>query len=282
MLQNERFGTDLKKFIPYATIIDQSKTSDQYFRLFDVPEKLYLGKNSFRIRVNKETLAKGALVYIDVVDANGGIIFHEVSQLIGEDGSRLIVIYIYEDTPPGEATIYIGSRATYDVKNNKKIPYSNDASSTDFIDFPNIIWTGKVVAIPTAQTNNEIIFADAPKVKIKERFEQFLSNTVSENRKLLKSGSWSVTIQPTVTAYEYSDKSKFAPQLNETSANVILDPRVEGSQAESNQRLLPLYSELTVLKDEVGNFTESTAPAIGSTFSNSICINDSESFVVNC
>ena len=256
MLQNERFGTDLKKFISYAKIIDQSKTSDQYFRLFDVPEKLYLGKNSFRIRVNKDTLAKGALVYIDIVDANGGIIFHEVSQLTGEDGSRLIVVHIYEDTPPGEATIYLGSRATYDVKNNKPIPYSNDPSSTDFIDFPNIIWAGKVVVIPTAQTNNEIIFADAPKVKIQERFEQFLTNSGGENRKVFNSGSWSVTIQPTITAYEYTDKSKFAPQLNETSANVILDPRIEGGQAESNQKLLPLYSELTVLKDEVGNFTD--------------------------
>jgi hypothetical protein len=256
MLQNERFGTDLKKFIPYVKIIDQSKTSDQYFRLFDVPEKLYLGKNSFRIRVNKDTLAKGALVYIDVVDANGGIIFHEVSQLIGEDGSRLIVIHIYENTPPGEATIYIASRAIYDVKNGTTLNYSNDASSTDFIDFPNIIWAGKVVVIPTAQTNNEVIFADAPKVKIRERFEQFLSNTGGGNRKVFNSGSWLVTIQPTITAYQYSDKSKFAPQLNETSANVILDPRVQGGQAESNQRLLPLYSELTVLKDEIGNFTQ--------------------------
>ena len=78
MIQNERFGTGLKQYLPYAKIIDQTKTSDQYFRLFDVPDKLYVGKNSFRIRINRNTLVQGSLLYIDVVDSTGEIIYHEI------------------------------------------------------------------------------------------------------------------------------------------------------------------------------------------------------------
>jgi len=256
MLQNERFGTGLKQYIPYATILDQSKTSDQYFRLFDVPEKLYVGKNSFRIRINKDTLVKGSLVYIDIVDSNGEIIFHEIADIIGEDGSRLIVVHIYEDTPPGEATIYIGSRASKDVTRNIPLPYSNDPSSTDYIDFPNIIWAGKVVVIPTNENENEIIFAKAPQIKVKERFETYKSYASTENRKMSVSGSFNVSITPTTTAYEYSDSSKSGNKVAENSIEVILDPSIDGNEATSRQKSIPQYAELTSLYDAGGNFTE--------------------------
>jgi hypothetical protein len=257
MIQNERFGTGLKDYLPYTKIVDQTKTSDQYFRLFDVPDKLYVGKNSFRIRINRDTLVKGSLLYIDIVDSNGEIIFHEITELIGEDGSRLIVVHVYEDTPPGEATIYIGGRASYDTKNQRQLAYSTDpAAGVDFIDFPNLIWKGKVVVIPTNETENELIFAKPPIVKVKERFEEYKTLTPGEKRKIDISGSFNVSINPIVTAYEYSDSSKSGNKLSENSLQVILDPIISDSTAQSRQESIPQYSEIPTLYDANGNFTE--------------------------
>lgn len=259
MIQNERFGTGLKEYLPYAKIIDQSKTSDQYFRLFDVPDKLYVGKNSFRIRINKDTLVKGSLLYIDVIDSAGGVIYHEVTDLTGEDGSRLIVVHVYEDTPPGEASIYIAGRASYDVKNRKQLSYSNDpASSIDYIDFPNIFWRGKVVVIPTEETENEIIFAQAPTIRVKERFEEYKTYQSGTDRKVEVTGSLKVSINPVLTSYDYSDSSKSGTKISENNLQVILDPKIleSGNTAETKQISISRYSDVPTLYDANGNFTE--------------------------
>ncbi len=257
MIQNERFGTGLKDYLPYTKIVDQTKTSDQYFRLFDVPDKLYVGKNSFRIRINRDTLVKGSLLYIDIVDSTGEIIFHEITELTGEDGSRLIVVHVYEDTPPGEATIYIGGRASYDTKNRRQLSYSTDpASGVDYLDFPNLIWAGKVIVIPTNETENEIIFAKPPTIKIKERFEEYRTYSPTEKRKIEVSGSLKVSINPIVSAYEYSDISKSGTKTSENSLQIILDPIITDASAESRQESIPQYSDIPTLYDANGNFTE--------------------------
>lgn len=259
MIRNQRFGTGLKEYLPYVKIIDQSKTSDQYFRLFDVPDKLYVGKNSFRIRANKNTLVQGSLLYIDIVDSTGEIIYHEITDLVGEDGSRLIVAHIYEDTPPGEATIYIGGRASYDVKNQRELSYSKDpATTTEYIDYPNIIWRGKVVVVPTMETDNEIIFARPPKIKIRERFEEYNSYQSAPDRLMKISGPFNVSISPVITAYDYSDTSKSGIRISENSLNIILDPEISkvDNTAESKQISIDRYSEVATLHDSAGNFTE--------------------------
>lgn len=252
MLQYNRFGAGLQKYLPYITVHDQTKTSDSYFRLFDVPDRLYVGRNSFRIRANSGTLARGAMIYIDVVDSTGKIIYHEVTDFIGEDKSRVVVIHVYENTPPGEATIYIASRAKVDVRTGRQLPISNDPLSMDHIDYPNLMWTGKVVVIPTAQNDDEILFKAPPKVTAKERFEYYKVASNSTNRKKSVSGSmWlspKLTLDSVVGTYQYSNDSRFATRYKEEGKNVILDPIDTGDVLQNNQVILPEYSSTSVVK----------------------------------
>tara|TARA_R100000951_G_scaffold16756_2_gene13348 strand:+ start:45341 stop:50557 length:5217 start_codon:yes stop_codon:yes gene_type:complete len=247
MLQNARFGTGLNKYVKYINIFDNSKTSDQYFRLFDVPDKLYTGTNSFRIRANLDSLVRGSLIYIDIIDSTGKVIYHEIADFVGEDQSRLIIAHIYENTPPGEATIFIAGRTSRNATTGERIPYTTKPGEFNHIDFPNVMWSGKVIIIPNQQNNDEILFGKPPTVSSVERFEFYNKYTGAVDRKIIESGSHQFALRSVVGAYEYSNTSRYATRGREGGVNTILDPVTANGKISSNQTLIPLYSDLATL-----------------------------------
>ena len=251
MLQNNRFGNNLANYRNDIPIIDTSVTSDQYFRLFNVPDKLYVGKNSFRMRANMDALVKGSNIYVDIVDSTGKIIYHEFADFIGKDKSRLIVAHIYENTAPGEATIYIAGRTKVDMRNGRQIPYqTNNANSTTHIDYPNIMWIGKVVVVPNEQNNDEVFYITPPIVTTYERKEYYnkLVNPAERIKTLAGVGSQSISLQSVTQGNTYSNTSKYSTKFDENTKQVDLDPKQSGGGVQSNFQSIPLYRELSIIK----------------------------------
>jgi hypothetical protein len=138
---------------------DTSLTSPDYFQISEFPIRLTAGKNLFKLRGNPQNLKVGGVLGIEILDYNGDPIYHEVVDYIDEDKSRVIAIYIYEDTSPGDCTITLLSEAV--TINNTIVP-------AEWQNKPNIRWTRSVSVNPNVSNVSEIIFETEPELIVEE------------------------------------------------------------------------------------------------------------------
>jgi hypothetical protein len=138
---------------------DTSLTSPDYFQISEFPIRLTAGKNLFKLRGNPQNLKVGGVLGIEILDYNGDPIYHEVVDYIDEDKSRVIAIYIYEDTSPGDCTITLLSEAV--TINNIIVP-------AEWQNKPNIRWTRSVSVNPNVSNVSEIIFETEPELIVEE------------------------------------------------------------------------------------------------------------------
>ena len=97
------------------------------------------GKNLIKIQASAGVLVENAEIYIEVLDFNGNPIYVQPLRYIEKDGTRVISIYVYPDTSPGPATVYLASRALVNVETGEQIPFSRDFNSPNFYQIPNVI-----------------------------------------------------------------------------------------------------------------------------------------------
>ena len=119
----------IKKYAPeqklssYQTfIVDENPNSD-YFRITEFKDTFTGGKNGFLIE-GSEYLKESTEIKIDILDVNGNPIYYEPGNGIPEyyEGiSKLIAVYIYEDTPIGLGKITVlGELKEYDDNGVKR------------------------------------------------------------------------------------------------------------------------------------------------------------------
>jgi len=163
---------NLEKF--QYVYIDQSPTSNRLFGIIDFPDKLTAGKNLFKIRMQNNRFVDNCKIYIDIVDFNGNAIYYEPLRYIEKDGTRVVSIYIYPDTPPGIATVNVAARLEINVvetgvyRPGQRIPFSEDPASPDYYNIPNVLWQREVTVSPSATNTSELIFVEQPSVTITE------------------------------------------------------------------------------------------------------------------
>ena len=138
---------------------DTTLTSPDYFQISEFPNRLTAGKNLFKLRGNAQNLKVGGVLGIEILDYNGDPIYHEVVDYIDEDKSRVIAIYIYEDTSPGDCTITLLSEAV--TINNISVP-------AEWQNKPNVRWTRSVSVNPNVSNVSEIIFETEPELVVEE------------------------------------------------------------------------------------------------------------------
>lgn len=149
---------------------DQSEYSPQIFDITDYPSRLTAGKNILRFRGNSANLAQNAPLDIEILDYNGEPIYHEVTNYIAEDKSRVVVIYIYPDTSPGPATLTLLTEVQF--INGQQVP--SEWSGTF-----NVHWTKTVYVNPTLINESEIIFEELPTIEIEEQIGVQLNRNYS-------------------------------------------------------------------------------------------------------
>ena len=147
------------EFIP-VLYEDPSLTSPDYFQISEFPTKLTAGKNLFKLRGHPTNLRVGGALGIEVLDYNGNPIYSEVINFIEEDKSRVIAIYIYDDTSPGDCTVTLVAEASV---------VEGAIPPTEYQGKVNVRWSRSVPVNPNVSNNSEIIFDKLPEVTVSEQ-----------------------------------------------------------------------------------------------------------------
>ena len=260
MIKFTRHGNGLADYISSIDFIDTDQFSKNYFRILDFPTRMFVGKNSFRMSGNRDSLVGGSRIYIDIVDANGNIIYHEVLDVINKDKSRSVVTYVYDDTPTGEATVYVAGRVTRDPITGQDIPYSNSPVDKDYLHTPNIAWTSKLSIVTNKKSDVEVFYTKEPKIVYSEKLAIFREISGSASRLVTVSGSGNDTLATLSRTLpnQYSKTSVFQTSYIDNSKRVRNIPSVGGTRAESKEATqIPEYTDLSVITSEAPLFSDS-------------------------
>jgi len=147
---------------------DTSELSPELFVITEFPTKLTAGKNILKLRGNSANLRLDALLDVEILDYNNEPIYHESTTYIAEDRSRVISIYIYPNTPPGEARIILTTEAIQIA--GRKIP-------NEWNNVYNVKWVRKSLVNPTLANSSEILFETLPTISIEEQVGVQLNRT---------------------------------------------------------------------------------------------------------
>jgi hypothetical protein len=184
----------------YPTILfrDDSLSSDQIFDVIDFPNRLTAGKNLIKLRASNKILVKNSKIHIEILDSNGDPIYYEPLNYLEHDGTRVISIWVYPNkTAPGIGTVYIAGRTKIDLTNNQPIEVSQEFTSPNYINNPNVIWSRNISIAPENSKNDtEIIFTRPyPKATVREQVNKFFAPVNLTNVATDRNGSGTVTIK---------------------------------------------------------------------------------------
>jgi hypothetical protein len=146
-------------YIPHIKYRDLQLYSPDYFQIYDMPDRIYLGKSSFRLNINISNMIVGSRLFIEILDFNGNPIYYSISDKIMDDRSKVVSLEIYDTTPNGIATIYIAGKCS---KFNGMLVQDQ----TD-LDTPNLLYIHQLMVVNSEITDDEIIFDSTPSADIK-------------------------------------------------------------------------------------------------------------------
>ncbi len=140
--------------------IDTTEKSPDLFQIKEFPAQLNAGRNLFKLHGNPRNLKEESLLYIEILDYNGDPIAYEISDLVEEDESRIIVIHILPTTPSGNVTITLVGTAEY---------INGTTPPKEWANRNNVMWQHQLYANPTVANSSEIIFDKKPTISISEQ-----------------------------------------------------------------------------------------------------------------
>lgn len=152
------------QFVP-VWFEDRSLTSPDYFQISEFPNKLTAGKNLFKLRGHPTNLAVNSIINIEILDYNNNPIYYEVLNYLDDDKSRVVSIYVYDDTAAGDCSITITAEA-------KNVP-------DNWKGIPNIRWNRTLPINPNVSNDSEIIFETLPELIITEQIGPHLDRIYS-------------------------------------------------------------------------------------------------------
>jgi len=216
---------------------DDSLTSSDYFEIVEFPSKLTAGKNLIKLRGNRENLVDNSNINVEILDYNNDPVFYKPITYVERDGTRVIAIYIYPETAPGPARIFLTGRALRDL-NGRQLRFSQDYNDPDFLNKPNLIWARSIAIAPNEPNSTEIIFVRQPKVTITESVQPYLQPVTTNNvfTKKLATGIASNLSQGFgyQTAAPVSTLLPIAPASLTNDGNNITQPIVSANVFTSN------------------------------------------------
>ena len=172
--RNERVGLG-----EFDVLIDDTSLISTYFSISELPETFPQGKTPFKIYLNPNLLKSESEVRVEVIDMNGDVIYSEYPKYMDESGRRLVVLWVYEDDPPGMATIYIVGEATH-FENSQRVP-------EEWRGTYNVRWKRNVMIDPTRPNTAPILFADEPNVVVQEVNMPYLEKKFIGNETIIVS-----------------------------------------------------------------------------------------------
>lgn len=146
---------------------DISVYADNTFKITDLPDKFFLGKNYFKLHLKDDILVPKSQVYIDIIDGFGNPVYYKILSDNLPNKERIVVVYIYDTTPVGDCEIIIAGRLLKNPNTSETISFSNEVSSPDYHGIPNVVWR-KVIQINPEEVDNTIYYSIPPTVTYSE------------------------------------------------------------------------------------------------------------------
>ena len=162
----------------FQTFLVDTNPNSTYFRITEFKDTFTGGKNGFLIE-GSEHLKESTEIKLQILDVNGDPIYYEPGNGIPEyyEGvSKLVAVYVYEDTPIGEAKITVlGELKTYldeggvvrDVPDEWKSVY-------------NVKWEKTFKVNKLLSNEDKVRFYRRPEVTINEIVKPIFSNIVKQ------------------------------------------------------------------------------------------------------
>ena len=209
---------------------DNSLTSPDFFQISEFPQRLTAGKNLFKLRGHPTNLTLGSNLAIEVLDYNGDPVYTEVINYIDEDKSRVIAIYVYAETSPGDCTITLLGESSI--------------APTEWQGKPNVKWSRTVAINPNVANDTEIIYVDTPILTVNEQLSTQLDRQYQGN---IQFPTYSVG---TIKYFTYNGQ----PAI-ELIGGVLVADMVGGTLTVSGILVLgePSYEDIIALDNEVIN-----------------------------
>ena len=149
-------------------VIDDTIDSPDYFQITSMPDRFTAGKNIIKLR-GSPNLTEGTEILIDIADAANNAIYYEAQEYLGDDGSIIISVYVYDNASPGDGYICIAG-----TSNSGPVKWSRD-----------------ITIAPNERNASEIIFLSGsiPQVNIRETRKAYLNQKYTQGRVVAISGS---------------------------------------------------------------------------------------------
>ena len=242
--RNERVGLG-----EFDVLIDDTSLISTYFSISELPETFPQGKTPFKIYLNPNLLKSESEVRVEVIDMNGDVIYSEYPKYMDESGRRLVVLWVYEDDPPGMATIYIVGEATH-FENRQRVP-------EEWRGTYNVRWKRNVMIDPTRPNTAPILFADEPNVEIQEvnmpylekkfiGYETIIVSSITADEGTTPTGSLSGSEATLLWNTDYRITYDHNPTTIETTAPAGFIPTFPGLEGGDPDDLFPATTITTV------------------------------------
>jgi hypothetical protein len=161
----------------YQTYVVDLSPNSTYFRITEFKDTFTGGKNGFLIE-GSEHLKETTEIKIEILDVNGNPIYYEPGNGVPEyyEGvSKVIAVYVYDDTPIGNAKITIlGELKTYVDENG----ITQDIPDT-WKGVYNVKWEKPFNVNKLLSNEDKVRFYRRPEVSITEIVKPIFSNVVS-------------------------------------------------------------------------------------------------------
>ena len=178
MARIKKFAENLTQALTtFQTLITDTNPNSDYFRITEFKDTLTGGKNGFLIE-GSQHLKETTEIKIQILDVDGNSVYYEPGNGIPEyyEGiSKLVAVYVYEDTPIGLGKITIlGELKTYIDENSvtRDIP-------EDWQGLYNVKWERDVQINKNLSNEDRVRFYRRPEVSITEIVKPIFSNIVT-------------------------------------------------------------------------------------------------------
>jgi hypothetical protein len=161
----------------FQTYINDTTPNSRYFRITEFKDTFTGGKNGFLIE-GSEHLKETTEIKIEILDVNGNPVYYEPGNGVPEyyEGvSKLIAVYVYEDTPIGQAKITVlGELKTFVDDNGivQDIP-------EQWRDVYNVKWEREFQINKLLSNEDKVRFYRRPEISINEIVKPIFSNVVT-------------------------------------------------------------------------------------------------------
>lgn len=184
----------------YGVLINDTNPNSTYFRITELGENFTGGKNGFLIE-GSECLKETTEIKVEILDVNGNPIYFEPGK--GAPGyyeglSKVVGVYIYEDTPIGLGKITVlGELKSYFDVNDNKVDIPDDWKGVY-----NVKWEKQINVNRNLANESRVRFYKRPKITIEELSKPLFTKTIPT---ITQSGSLDGIPQVPVEGQDYRE-----------------------------------------------------------------------------